>query len=69
MKKLCGGPYLELFSRKAQKGWDSWGKEKNLFNKGIISTRNRPSNMGRKNKTKKRIKKKINKKNQLSLNL
>ena len=52
IKKLCGGPYLELFSRKAQKGWDSWGKEKNLFNKGIISTRNRPSHMGRKNKRK-----------------
>jgi len=68
IKKLCNGPYLELFARKTQKGWDSWGKEKKLFDNGVVSTRNRPSNMGRKNKKKKRIKRKINKKNQLNLN-
>ena len=66
IKKLCNGPYLELFARKSQKGWDTWGKEKKLFDNGIVSTRNRPSNMARKNKTKKRIKKKNNKKNQLT---
>ncbi len=41
-------------------------KSKKLFDNGIVSTRNRPSNMARKNKTKKRIKKKNNKKNQLT---
>ena len=61
IERLCGGPYLELFSRKAVKGWDSWGKEKNIFNNGHFSTRNRPSNMAKKKRKKiKKIKKKKN---------
>ena len=74
IEKLCDGPYLELFARKAQKGWDVWGNEKDKFNNGYYSTRNRPSSMSKKNGKEKIIKKKKNttkikakKKNQLDL--
>ena len=64
--KLCNGPYLELFARKAKKGWDVWGNEKDKFNNGYFSTRNRPSNMSKKKK-KKKTKKKAKVKDQLNL--
>ena len=67
IEKLCNGPYLELFARKAKKGWDTWGNEKNKFNDGYYSTRNRPSNMSKQNKKKKKKKKKVIKKTQLDL--
>ena len=41
---------LELFARKAKKGWDVWGNEKDKFNNGYFSTRDRPSNMSKKKK-------------------
>ena len=45
-----------------------WGNEKDKFNNGYFSTRNRPSNMSKKNKTiKKKTKKKTKTKNQLDL--
>ncbi|WP_231387156.1 hypothetical protein [Nocardia sp. BMG111209] len=27
MERLCDGPYLELFARRRQPGWDAWGNE------------------------------------------
>jgi|SRR5215475_5573058 len=31
IERLVDGPYIELFARKRQPGWDSWGKEVNKF--------------------------------------
>ncbi len=27
IESLCGGPYLEMFARRARLGWDTWGDE------------------------------------------
>lgn len=32
VQRLCGGPYIELFSRKSRPGWISWGDEVGKFN-------------------------------------
>jgi N6-adenosine-specific RNA methylase IME4 len=40
---LCEGPYLELFARGSRPGWDAWGQQAGLFDKGPIRTRRRPS--------------------------
>jgi N6-adenosine-specific RNA methylase IME4 len=34
IERLCSGPYLELFSRNEQPGWDTLGDEKGLFDTG-----------------------------------
>jgi N6-adenosine-specific RNA methylase IME4 len=34
IKRLASGPYLELFSRYEQPGWDTLGDEKGMFNTG-----------------------------------
>lgn len=31
IEALCGGPYLEMFSRSEREGWDSWGNEVGKF--------------------------------------
>ena len=27
IERISGGPYLELFARRAQPGWDAWGNQ------------------------------------------
>lgn len=43
IERLADGPYLELFARSNRPGWDSWGTEAGLFDKGPVETRRRPS--------------------------
>jgi N6-adenosine-specific RNA methylase IME4 len=43
IKRLVDGPYLELFARETKRGWDSWGDQVRLFNKGTARTRRQPS--------------------------
>ncbi len=43
IERLAAGPYLELFARTNRPGWDNWGPEAGLFDKGPINTRRRPS--------------------------
>lgn len=39
IEALCGGPYLELFSRCSRPGWDSWGLERGVLDMGITPAR------------------------------
>ncbi len=34
IEALVEGPYLELFARAVRPGWDSWGTERHLFDRG-----------------------------------
>lgn len=34
IERLCAGPYLELFARTRRPGWDSWGRQTDLFDAG-----------------------------------
>ena len=34
IEALVEGPYLELFARAARPGWDAWGTERDLFDRG-----------------------------------
>jgi N6-adenosine-specific RNA methylase IME4 len=43
IEQLAPGPYLELFARGTRTGWDSWGEQTGLFDRGPVRTRNRPS--------------------------
>ena len=43
IEQLCDGPYLEMFARRSQPGWDSWGLQSGLFDDGPKRTRRRPS--------------------------
>jgi N6-adenosine-specific RNA methylase IME4 len=45
IEKLVGGPYLELFGRETKRGWDSWGREVGLFDRGAVKTRRQPSTL------------------------
>lgn len=45
IERLVGGPYLELFSREKRKGWDAWGLQAGLFDRGAIKTRRQPSSL------------------------
>jgi N6-adenosine-specific RNA methylase IME4 len=45
IERLARGPYLELFARQKRRGWDRWGDQVTLFDRGTTRTRNRPSNM------------------------
>jgi N6-adenosine-specific RNA methylase IME4 len=47
IERLACGPYIELFARQSQPGWDAWGNQVGLFDAGVVETRNRPSNMAR----------------------
>ena len=45
IERLVDGPYLELFARKTNNNWDSWGDQVGLFDnkKQDVKTRKRPS--------------------------
>lgn len=43
IEALCEGPYLEMFARSSRPGWDIWGAQAGLFDKGPVRTRRRPS--------------------------
>lgn len=45
IERLVAGPYLELFAREGAKGWDGWGNQAALFDKGAVRTRRQPSNL------------------------
>jgi N6-adenosine-specific RNA methylase IME4 len=44
IERLAPGPYLELFARTARPGWDAWGAEVGLFDRGEVPTRRWASN-------------------------
>ncbi len=39
IERLADGPYLELFARSTRPGWECWGNQAGLFDKGAIRTR------------------------------
>jgi len=39
IEALVPGPYLEMFARSAQPGWDAWGSQAGLFNGPPVKTR------------------------------
>ena len=43
IERLVDGPYLELFARHTQPGWDRLGNQAGLFDQGPVRTRRRPS--------------------------
>lgn len=43
IERLVSGPYLELFARQSRDGWDSFGDQSGLFDRGPVATRRRPS--------------------------
>ncbi|MEI9887733.1 MAG: MT-A70 family methyltransferase [Rhizomicrobium sp.] len=45
IERLVEGPYVELFARETKKGWDCWGNQTGLFDKGSAQTRRQPSNL------------------------
>jgi N6-adenosine-specific RNA methylase IME4 len=46
IERLVEGPYLEMFARTTRPGWDAWGLEAGLFDRGPSRTRRRPSTNG-----------------------
>ncbi len=46
IERLLPGPYLELFARRSQPGWDGFGNQEGLFDRGPVVTRRRPSREG-----------------------
>jgi len=45
IESLVSGPYLELFARETKSGWDCWGDQVTLFDKGSVATRRQPSSL------------------------
>lgn len=45
IQELVDGPYLELFARETKVGWDCWGNQSGLFDKGAVKTRRQPSSL------------------------
>ena len=45
IERLVVGPYLELFARETNPGWDCWGNQAHLFDRGVVSTRRQPSRL------------------------
>jgi N6-adenosine-specific RNA methylase IME4 len=43
IERLLPGPYLEMFARHSRPGWDAWGNQPGLFDRGSVATRRRPS--------------------------
>jgi N6-adenosine-specific RNA methylase IME4 len=43
IERLLPGPYLELFARQSRPGWDRFGNQPGLFDRGPVATRRRPS--------------------------
>ena len=46
IERLVSGPYLEMFARETKPGWDCWGNQTALFNRGTAETRRQPSRLG-----------------------
>ena len=44
-ERLVQGPYLELFAREMKAGWDCWGDQVGLFDRGATATRRQPSRL------------------------
>jgi len=45
IERLVDGPYLELFARETKHGWDCWGDQLALFDRGKVNTRRQPSSL------------------------
>jgi N6-adenosine-specific RNA methylase IME4 len=45
IERLVSGTYLELFGRETKSGWDCWGDQAGLFDRGSIGTRRQPSRL------------------------
>ncbi len=45
IERLVAGPYLELFARETKPGWDCWGDQRALFDRGPVFTRRQPSRL------------------------
>jgi N6-adenosine-specific RNA methylase IME4 len=45
IEALVAGPYLELFARETRPGWDHWGDQAGLFDRGAVKTRRIPSEL------------------------
>jgi hypothetical protein len=45
IERLVLGPYLELFARETKPGWDCWGNQVALFDRGAVITRRQPSRL------------------------
>jgi N6-adenosine-specific RNA methylase IME4 len=45
IERLVAGPYLELFARETKQGWDTWGDQVELFDRGTVGTRRQPSRL------------------------
>lgn len=45
IERLVAGPYLELFARETKPGWDCWGDQSGLFDRGKVTTRRQPSRL------------------------
>jgi N6-adenosine-specific RNA methylase IME4 len=45
IERLLPGPYLEMFARQGRPGWDGWGNQPGLFDRGPVVTRRRPSRL------------------------
>jgi N6-adenosine-specific RNA methylase IME4 len=45
IERLVPGPYLELFARETKPGWDCWGEQSGLFDRGAVATRRQPSRL------------------------
>lgn len=45
IERLVAGPYIELFARETKSGWDCWGDQVGLFEKGPVETRKQPSRL------------------------
>jgi N6-adenosine-specific RNA methylase IME4 len=45
IERLVPGPYVELFARETKPGWDCWGDQPELFDRGPSETRRQPSRL------------------------
>jgi N6-adenosine-specific RNA methylase IME4 len=45
VQRLYSGPYLEMFARSSAPGWDVWGNQTSLLDRGPVATRRQPSNL------------------------
>jgi len=45
IERLVEGPYLELFARQTKPGWDCFGDQISLFDRGSVPTRRQPSRL------------------------
>jgi N6-adenosine-specific RNA methylase IME4 len=45
IERLVAGPYLELFARETNLGWECWGNQAGMFDVGTVGTRRQPSRL------------------------